>query len=105
MIIQTRVYYPTDPEKFRKNLEKWVTLNILDGPKEIVHYNSAESMSKRTDNVLIYHALDATVFVNAPNDDRGRVNITAYVKSVPGEIESAKSLLEKITEIKLMERE
>ena len=99
-MIRTQVYYPTDAVKFRRNIrKKWDEYS-----EKIGHYNSKESMLARTDKVLIYHVLDATVFINAPSDDRGRVNITANVTSIPGEIESAKSLLEKIAEVKLMER-
>jgi hypothetical protein len=99
-MIQTRVYYPTDPEKFRRNLRgRW-----LDYDGEVGSYNSKESMSKRTDGIQIYHVLDATVFSHAPTDDKGRVNITANVTtSVPGKIKAAKSLLEKITEVELIE--
>lgn len=103
-MIQTHVYYPTNPEKFRENLKELVVHNNLEMPKEIVHYNSNESMSKRTDGVLIYHILDATVFVHDVEEYKGRVNITATVRSIPGEVEAARSLLEKMTKIKLMKR-
>ena len=98
-MIQTQVYYPIDSVKFRRNIQgKW---QMGSG---IANYNSEESMLKRTDKVLIYHVLNSTVFIHAPSDDRGRVNITANLTSTPGGIESAKSLLENISEIKLMER-
>ena len=101
-MIQTRVYYPTDMINFRRNLQK--NFDSLEDIEKIVHYNSDENMSKRTDKVLIYHVLDATVFVNTPDDDHGRINITAKLSCCLDKIESAKLLLEDRTKIKLRER-
>ena len=99
-MIQTRIYYPTDAEKFRKNVQRrWCDLY-----EEVASFNSKESMSKRTDKMLIYHVLDTTVLVHAPYDNEGRVFITADVISSPGRIEAAKSLLEKMSEVELIER-
>src|SRR3990170_6990448 len=99
-MIHTGVYYPENPEKFRRNMQR----RLIEYSDRVAHYNSGESMMARKDKVLIYHVVHATVFVNRPNDDFGRVNITANISSVPGEVENAKSLLEEITKVKLIER-
>ena len=94
-MIRTQIYYPENPVKFRRNLQRrWHEFS-----ERVAHYNSEESMSTRTDRVSIYHVLDTTVFINAPSNDRGRVNITANISSIPEKIEPAKSLLEKITNL------
>lgn len=100
-MIQTEVYYPENPEKFRYNMQR----RGIEYSDRVAHYNSGESMMARKDNVLIYHVVHATVFVNGPNDDFGRVNITANISSVPGEVEYAKFLLEEITKVRLIERD
>jgi len=96
-MVNTVVYYPTGAEKFRYNMQRrW-----LDYSDRVSHYNSEDSMLKRTDGVLIYHVLNTTVFINKPEDDGGRVNITGLTA---GNVEESKSLLEEISKVRLLER-
>ena len=59
-------------------------------------------MAGRKNGELIYHVLDATVFVRNPSE-RQMVAITANIKRTSSdEISEAKSLLEEISKVKLI---
>lgn len=98
-MIRTTFYEPADPEKFRKNLRR----RHLQYSDRFAHFNSAQSMDERGNGELIYHVLDTTVFVRYPSEKR-MVGITANVKRTShDEISEAKSLLEEISRVKLIE--
>lgn len=94
-MIQTYHYRPVDPEKFRRNfVRRW-----MEYSDRIAHFNSRESLSKRVNGELIYHVMNATVFVDKPEKEK-IVSITTE----PREMKAAKSLLEEISKVKLMEK-
>src|SRR3989338_7822210 len=97
-MIQTIHYKPAEPEKFWRNIQrKW-----SDYSYGVAHYNSKESRTKRTNRELIYHILDASVFVRRANE-RLMVSISAKNTKSNNKIEEAKSILEEISNVHLME--
>ncbi len=97
-MIRTIFYEPATPEKFRRNMKR--RFNEYAG---IAHFNAEISMAQRPSGELIYHVLDATVFVRLPSQPK-IVGITANVESIQNDkIAQAKSLLEKISKVKLLE--
>lgn len=98
-MIRTTFYEPKEPERFRRNIRR----RYLKYSDRVAHFNSDQSMENRGNRELIYHVLDATVFVRNPSEKR-MVGITADVKSAShDEISHAKSLLEEISRVNLIE--
>lgn len=70
----------------------------------IAHFNAEPSMAQRLNGELIYHIIDATVFIRLSSEPR-MVGITANVTTVDvkeNEINRVKYLLEGITKVKLL---
>ena len=94
-MIQTYNYQPADPEKFWRNIKRrWTEYS-----EKVAHFNSQESLSKRTNGELIYHVINATVFIRKPGE-KNMVSITAK----PREMKKTQSLLEEISKVKLIEK-
>ncbi|MEK6892612.1 MAG: hypothetical protein AABX07_00230 [Nanoarchaeota archaeon] len=98
-MIRTIFYEPVNREKFRQNIKiRWSKYST-----ETASFNAEDSMAQRINRELIYHILDATIFVRLPSQPI-MVGITANVTRLNNnQIEQAKSLLEEITRIKLIE--
>lgn len=97
-MIQTRFYEPIEPQKFWKNIQRrWYEYS-----DRVAHYNSEQSISMRTNGELIYHVLDASVFIRRPNETH-MVGITANIEKGKDKIEEARKLLEEIAKQKIIE--
>lgn len=95
-MMETKVYYPQNANKFYRNLQR----RGIEFAGRMVSYNSESFMRDRPDKSLVYHLANAAVVVSHPTDDRGCVSIT----STEGKTGVAKSLLEEIGRVKLVER-
>ena len=72
-MIKTIAYYPENAVNFRQGMQRrWSGYS-----DRVESFNSEKSMQLRTDGVLIYHVIHTTVFIHRPDDDKGRVDITA----------------------------
>lgn len=94
-MIHTNFYEPANKMKFWRNIQRrWTGYG-----HELGSFNAEQSVAARTNGELIYHVLDATVFIRRPSE-KNMVGITADEGPL-AKILAAKSLLEEITKTTL----